>query len=557
VVNPSSFGANAQPQKEGLIIEDAGLRPVSVVITTYNHARFLAEAIESALRQTVIPAEVIVVDDGSTDDPGGFVRLYPGVRLIRQPNQGLAAARNTGWRAACGHYVVFLDADDRLMPEALASNLRLFAKKPDCAFVYGSFHRIDAGGRLLNSAESQLVGEDAYESFLKTNLVSMHAAVMYRRDRLEEVGGFDARLRCCEDHELYLRLARRYRVAAGVERIAEYRHHDSNMSRNIPAMLATMLEVMHRQAAYLNYNARWRKAYKTGVQFWKSNYAEQQISQTLAARVSGLMRVPWRATAKVFALAPLAFLTIASRRILRAARSRLARIELLRTLHSRYAPVRKSVRFGDLRRLHPISRDFGYDRGNPVDRHYIEDFLSGYAEDIRGRVLEVGDNAYTMQYGGARVTYSDILHVSTDNPRATVVGDLSEGDNFPSAMFDCIVLTQTLHLIFDMRKAIATLHRMLKPGGVLLATVPGVSSIDRGQWGSSWYWSLSPAALSRLLEEKFDSANVNVIAYGNVLAAVAFLHGLAEHELSAAELDAHDPQYPMIAAARAVKQWHT
>jgi SAM-dependent methyltransferase len=154
------------------------------------------------------------------------------------------------------------------------------------------------------------------------------------------------------------------------------------------------------------------------------------------------------------------------------------------------------------------------------------------------------------------VTYSDILHVSADNPSATLVGDLSEGDNFPSAMFDCIVLTQTLHLIFDMRKAIATLHRMLKPGGVLLATVPGVSSIDRGQWGSSWYWSLSPAALSRLLEEKFDSANVNVIAYGNVLAAVAFLHGLAEHELSAAELDAHDPQYPMIAAARAVKQGH-
>jgi SAM-dependent methyltransferase len=158
-----------------------------------------------------------------------------------------------------------------------------------------------------------------------------------------------------------------------------------------------------------------------------------------------------------------------------------------------------------------------------------------------------------MQYGAARVTHSDILHVSPDNPRATLVGDLSEGTSFPSAMFDCIVLTQTLHLIFDMRKAIATLHRMLKPGGVLLATVPGVSSIDRGEWGSSWYWSLSPVALSRLLEEKFDSANVDVTAYGNVLAAVAFLHGLAEHELSAAELEAHDPQYPMIAAARAVK----
>jgi SAM-dependent methyltransferase len=152
------------------------------------------------------------------------------------------------------------------------------------------------------------------------------------------------------------------------------------------------------------------------------------------------------------------------------------------------------------------------------------------------------------------VTHSDILHVSPDNPRATLVGDLANGDNLPSGAFDCIVLAQTLHLIFDVHKAIATLHRMLKPGGVLLVTVPGVSSIDRGEWGPSWYWSLSPAALSRLLEEKFDSTRISVTAYGNVLAAIGFLHGLAEHELSPAELDAYDPQYPMIVAARAVKQ---
>jgi glycosyltransferase involved in cell wall biosynthesis len=267
VVNSFSFGVNVQPQEEGFIVEDVGVRPVSIIITTYNHARFLAEAIESALRQTVTPAEVIVVDDGSTDDPGSVVSRYTDVRLIHQPNQGLAAARNTGWQAACGHYVVFLDADDRLMPEALASNLRRFDERPDCAFVYGSFYRIDADGRLLNLAEPQLLGEDAYESFLKTNLVSMNAAVMYRRDCLEKVGGFDARLRCCEDYELYLRLARRYGVAAGVERIAEYRHHDTNMSRNIPAMLGTVLEVMHLQSACLNGNVQWHKAYKTGIRF--------------------------------------------------------------------------------------------------------------------------------------------------------------------------------------------------------------------------------------------------------------------------------------------------
>jgi glycosyltransferase involved in cell wall biosynthesis/SAM-dependent methyltransferase len=528
---------------------------VSIIITTYDHARFLGEAIESTLGQTVVPAEVIVIDDGSTDDPGAVIRRYPGVRLIRQSNQGLAAARNTGWRAACGQYVVFLDADDRLMPEALASNLQRFAERPDCAFAYGSFYRIDAGGRPLNSAEPQLVGKDPYESFLKTNLVSMHAAVMYRRDCLEEVGGFDACLRCCEDHELYLRLARRYGVAAGVERIAEYRHHDTNMSRNIPAMLGTVLAVMHRQSAYLNNNARWRKAYKTGIRFWKSNYAEQQISQTLAARTSGLMRVPWRATTKVFALAPATFLVIASRRILKTLRSRLARIRGVTAIGSRQAPVCKPVRFGDLRRLRPISPYFGYDRGNPVDRRYIEHFLSRHTEDIRGRVLEVGDNAYTMQYGGVRVTHSDILHVSSNNPKATLVGDLADGGHLPCEAFDCIVLTQTLQFVFDVHSAVATLHRMLKPGGVLLLTVPGVSTIDQEpNW--SPLWTLSPTALRRLLEGRFDRASVTVATYGNVLAAVAFLHGLAEHELSPPELDTHDPQYPVIVAARAVKQWH-
>lgn len=527
---------------------------VSIVITTYNHTRFLGEAIESALAQTVHPCEIIVVDDGSIDDPASEVSRHPGVRLIRQDNQGLAAARNTGWRAARGGYVVFLDADDRLLPEALSSNLKRFDEKPECALAYGSFYYIDAGGRHLYSPLPVSLGEDAYATLLEGNCIRMHATVMYQRNSLEQMSGFDTGLPCCEDYDLYLRLARLYPVASGTDSIAEYRRHGGNMSSNIPLMLDTALKVVRRQSPYLKDNAQWREAYKVGICLWKSNYVEEQISQTLAARTSGLRRVPWRATREVFELAPATFLTIASRRILKGLRSRLARIQLLRPLHSRYLLGRKFVRFGDLRRLQPISRDFGYDRGKPVDRHYIEEFLSRHAEDIKCHVLEVGDNAYTMQYGGARVTHSDILHVSSDNPRATVVADLAQGDNLPSAGFDCIVLTQTLHIIFDMRKAIATLHRMLKPGGVLLATVPGVSAIDRGQWGSSWYWSLSPAALRRLLEEKFDSANVNVTAYGNVLAAVAFLHGLAEHELSAAELDAHDPQYPMISAARAVKQ---
>jgi SAM-dependent methyltransferase len=211
-----------------------------------------------------------------------------------------------------------------------------------------------------------------------------------------------------------------------------------------------------------------------------------------------------------------------------------------------------AVGFGDLRRLQPISANFGYDRGKPLDRRYIEDFLSRNAEDIKGRVLEVADNAYTMRFGGTRVTQSDILHANADDPRATVVGDLAEGDNFPLQAFDCIVLTQTLHFIFDMEKAVATLHRMLKPGGVLLVTVPGISCIEHNR---SWppLWTLSPTALRRLLEERFGKQNVSASAYGNVFAAVAFLHGLAESELQPSELDTHDPEYPVTVVARATR----
>src|SRR5712692_10390618 len=115
-----------------------------------------------------------------------------------------------------------------------------------------------------------------------------------------------------------------------------------------------------------------------------------------------------------------------------------------------------SVRFGDLKRLSPFSRCWGLDRGTPVDRYYIERFLTENADDIRGRVLEIGDNAYTLRFGGARVGQSDILHVDASNPRATFVGDLTRLEVLPEAVFDCIVLTQTLHLLYDMRAAVAT-----------------------------------------------------------------------------------------------------
>ena len=211
-----------------------------------------------------------------------------------------------------------------------------------------------------------------------------------------------------------------------------------------------------------------------------------------------------------------------------------------------------SISFGDLRRVTPVSREFGFDRGDPVDRRYIEGFLARHAADVHGRVLEVKDAAYTRRFGGEHVEVSDVLDVDSTNRDATLIDDLTTGTQLPSDAFDCVLLTQTLHLIFDVHAAARTLHRILKPGGVLLLTVPGITQIPRSE-SSYWYWSFSSLAAERLFRDAFVDGAVDVTSHGNVLAATAFLYGLAGHELRDDELDANDPDYPVTITVRATK----
>lgn len=220
---------------------------------------------------------------------------------------------------------------------------------------------------------------------------------------------------------------------------------------------------------------------------------------------------------------------------------------------TRWPPVGR-VRFGSLRRLTPISRVFGFDRGLCIDRYYIEQFLSAHAQDIQGHVLEIGDDTYTQRFGENRLTKSDVLHVTEGNPKATIVADLTCAEHIPADTFDCIIFTQTLPFIYNVRAAVQTLHRILKPGGVLLATFPGISQISRydmERWGD--YWRFTTLSARRLFGEVFPPENVNVKAYGNVLTAIAFLHGLAADELKREELDYHDPDYEVLITVRAVK----
>lgn len=213
-------------------------------------------------------------------------------------------------------------------------------------------------------------------------------------------------------------------------------------------------------------------------------------------------------------------------------------------LRGRGAPPPGHVRFGDLRRLQPFDRDFGYGRGRPIDRYYIERWLSKQGAHIRGSVLEIGERVYTETFGSG-VTESHMLHYA--NPEdATYVDDLTTGESIPDARYDCVILTQTLHLIWDMRAVLETVRRVLKPGGVLLCTSCGISQTSDTEWNSTWYWSLSPRSAPKLFGEVFGDGNVAVDVFGNVLAAIGFLMGMADSELSPRELDFQDVEYPVI-----------
>ncbi len=203
--------------------------------------------------------------------------------------------------------------------------------------------------------------------------------------------------------------------------------------------------------------------------------------------------------------------------------------------------------------LSPVSRDWGFDRGLPVDRYYIEAFLNARREDVHGRVLEIDGDKYTRRYGGERVTRADVLSLE---PRlgATLVGDLADGTGLPSEAFDCVILTQTLQLVYDVDAAVRTLHRILRPGGVALVTVPGISRMtgdEGGRWG--YFWGFTTLSARRLFGTRFPGGLVDVSSSGNVLTAIAFLHGIASDELDPAALDRVDPDYEVVVTIRAVK----
>jgi SAM-dependent methyltransferase len=201
--------------------------------------------------------------------------------------------------------------------------------------------------------------------------------------------------------------------------------------------------------------------------------------------------------------------------------------------------------------VQPISQCGGFDRGLPAHRYYVQEFLQEFSPCIHGHCLEFQENVYTSRYGGSRVAKIDILNKEDDNPRATIVADLTKSPDIPSDSFDCIICTHSLHMILEVDKAISELHRILKPRGVLLVAVP---TIGRAYAECHEKWRFTPEGLQLLLARVFGDENVLVRAYGNSLTAAGTLRGLVAHEFTREELNYHDLRFTMETCAKATKQ---
>ena len=256
---------------------------VSVIIPTYNHGKYLLEALESIWSQKYPLIEVIIVDDGSIDNTKEIIAAITGVKYVYQNNQGLSAARNTGVKNSNGEYFLFLDADDWLLPGSISTNVSYLKKDDSLAFVSGAHEKIfvDTG---KSEEEAQVISQHHYLHFLQGNYIGMHATVMYRSWVFKEFL-YDINLQACEDYDLYFKISRKCPVLHHTAKIAAYRIHDANMSGNIPMMLNTVLMVLDRQKSVLD-NKDEKSAFKNGHKVWKEYYTLLLYQRLLKSKAS-------------------------------------------------------------------------------------------------------------------------------------------------------------------------------------------------------------------------------------------------------------------------------
>jgi hypothetical protein len=533
---------------------------VSVVIIFFNSARFIEEAIESIFAQTFHDWELLLVDDGSQDASPEIARRYASrlpdrVRYLHhegRQNRGMSASRNLGIREARGDLLAFLDADDVLLPQALQEQTVIMEAYPTAAMTYGPIqYWYSWTGRPEDAARDEIkwlripTGALTPPPTVLTRFLAGRAGVptgiMVRTETARRLGGFDEEFTGLYEDQIFVAKVCLTEPVYPARKVwYRYRQHPEACTA-----------VSEREGS--------RERLRLRFLLWLEQYLQEQGSTDPDVRAVLQEELAALRDPRVRRQSERRQMLLRIKRSLRSA-ARLVPRPLAAWVGARlegraYVPPPGWVRFGHLRRMTPLSQRWGFDRGRAVDRYYIEGFLARHQENVQGRVLEIADDTYTIKFGGDRVTHSDVLHVVHGRPNVTLVGDLQDAPHLPAAAFDCVILTQTLHLIYDVRAALRTVHRILKPGGVLLVTVPGITRISRfdmERWGE--YWRFTSRGIHRMLEDIFPEAPIQVEAYGNVLAATAFLYGLAAEELTPRELDHRDPDFEVVIGANVRKR---
>ena len=522
---------------------------VSIITIFLNGEQFIEAAIQSILAQTYENWELLLVDDGSTDKSTKIAQEYrekypEKIRYLEHENHqnmGMSASRNLGIGNAKGDYIGFLDCDDLWTEKKLEEQVTILENHPEIALVGGrtkwwyswTGNDEDKNRDFLQKFDLPLdtiiQPPDLLLLFLQDEWASL-CDILVRRSSVEAVGGYEVSFRgMYEDQAFHAKLCLKFPAFLSSECWYLYRQHPQ-----------ACCSVSHSTGK--TYTAR--KKFLTWLEEYLSQQEKKypildQVVQKLLRETPAPLVVkisqkvqPWKKTMN----------------------NLLKRIGSLKNLlGGQFHPPVGWVNFGSFQKLTPISREFGYDRGRPVDRYYIENFLAYHAGDIQGRVLEIGDDSYTKQFGGNRVTTRDVLHVKEGNPLATFIGDLTHAEQIPSDTFDCFILTQTLHLVYDFRLAMETIYRILKPGGVVLLTVPGISQLAIDEWAAYWCWSFTSLSARLLFEEFFPAENIQLEVHGNVKASIAFLEGVSAEELSQDDLDYKDPCYQLLITVRAMK----
>jgi len=544
---------------------------VSSIIIIFNGEEFLEEAIESVFLQTYENWELLLCDDGSSDGSTEiakrYARKFPDkVRYLdhnNHQNKGMSATRCLGLRHAKGQYIAWLDADDAWLPQKLERQVSIIEQWPEVAMVYGPLQiwfswtgRYDDFRRDfiqdVGVCPDTLIQPPRLVNRFLENAMYLPAGVLVRRSVLEEIDAYQKPIDDeVEDEINNFKICLQWPVFVSSESWYRYRQHQKSYSANPNRPGGS------RESRLIYYEGLAEYLQRFGSE---NDDVSQAVGRQIRRYSPSICNKISDVTGWVVETARHSF-----GKGMRFAR-RVATYMLPQSLRSwlglllydrKTSPPPGWLHLGNLRRVTPINRAFGCGRGKPCDRYYIGKFLEANSPDIRGRVLEIGDSTYTSKYGHGKVTYSDVLHALPGNRCATLVADLATGEGVPANAFDCMILTQKLPFIYDFKAAIRNAVGALKPGGVMLVTLPGISQINRfaaDRWGD--YWRFTSYSITKIFEEYFDAHQVTVKVYGNVLTAVALLHGIAWEELSGEELNHCDPDYELIIAVRAVKGSH-